>query len=81
MNEIEEIVNSFHKDLDDIIEDMNKALGNLDYLQCCAQNLIEMLTELRGEILERADKLACAIDLNKRIEVLKKEQKNGVQCE
>lgn len=56
---------NYCKKVDEAVNKMEIVLGELDYLQANISQEIEDLEQLRGEILERAEKLSCAIDLNK----------------
>ena len=62
------MTHNYSKELSEIIVSMDDPLGKLDYLQAQLKDRIEELTEMRLEVLERADKLACAIDLNRKFE-------------
>ena len=57
---------NYGEELDSIVKDMDGPLGRLDFMQAMLKDRIEELTELRAEVLERADKLACSIDFNRR---------------
>ena len=47
---------------------LDQSLGELDCLRSGIQDEIRSLEELSSEVCERADKLACALDLNKKWE-------------
>ncbi len=54
------------KSLNNITKKLSDALGDFDYLQCQISEEIEALSELRGEICERAEKVAQSLDLNRK---------------
>lgn len=56
------------KSLNNITKKLSGALGDLDYLQSQISQEIEALSELRGEICERAEKVAQSLDLNRKEE-------------
>ena len=56
----------FIKLLDKAVAEMDSALGDFAYLDAELGAEIERLTEMRGEVYERAEKLACALDLNRK---------------
>jgi len=60
---------NFDLKLDRAIGKMDIPLGDLDYLQAEIRTEIERLKELLREVNERAEKLTCAIDLNKKIDI------------
>lgn len=45
---------------------LGEVVGELDYLQACIATEIEGLEELQNEICERAERVACAIDFNRK---------------
>ena len=67
-------IDNYHKSLEAIIKKLDEALGSFDYLQYQISEEIDMLSELRGEVCERADKVANALDLNR--EVILKHKEN-----
>jgi hypothetical protein len=56
----------YHKRLAFITEDLSKTLGELDKLQADIKWGIESLTECRAEVGERAERVAQALDLNRK---------------
>ena len=56
----------YYGSLDKLTTELDAVLGNFDYLQSQIQLKIEELTELHGEVCERAENIACALDLNRK---------------
>ena len=56
----------YYKSLDKLTIELDTVLGNFDYLQYQIQLKIEELTELHGEVCERAENIARALDLNRK---------------
>ncbi len=59
--------NEYVKELGKHLKVLDKAIGGLDYLQANIGIDIDALSELRGEICERAERAAQALDLNRQI--------------
>ena len=78
MNEIDGLLDRHGKSLDASLKNLDGVLTELNYLWACIDNEVEALTELQGEIYERMDKVAQALDLNRKPEELerKKEKQN-----
>ena len=77
MNEIDGLIDGLldrhGKSLDASLKNLDGVLTELNYLWACIDNEVEALTELQGEIYERMDKVAQALDLNRKEE---KEKQN-----
>lgn len=56
-----------HSNLKRVIGSLDKPLGDLQYLLSQIDQEIEGLQEMRGEVYERMDNVARAIDLNHKI--------------
>jgi len=61
-----ETYDCYNKSLKELTGKLDSILGEFDYLQSQIKQEIEILTELDGEVCERAENIACALDLNRR---------------
>ena len=59
-------MDGFHTSLEKVLSHLDKPLGDFQYLLYQIDQEIEMLSELRGEVNERMENVAKAIDLNAR---------------
>lgn len=66
MNKEEVLVKFYGGRLDSILQRVDCALGDLNLLSNDVGNVVEMLGELQGEIGERGENIAQALDLNRK---------------
>ena len=57
----------FHKSLNDTIKKLDDIMTDFDYLDYQIGQEIDLLSEMRGDMNERAEKVGQAIDLNREI--------------
>ncbi len=58
--------NEYTKKLGEHLKSLDRVLGDLDYLQSNISIEMDALGELHGEVCERAEKIAQALDLNRK---------------
>ena len=67
MNEINKRLEFYSEGIDKCLGELDKVLGKFQYLHLQIGTEIELLGEMQGEIGERAEKIAQALDLNRKL--------------